>query len=275
MLTIQPTGGLCNFLRVIFSYYEYTRKNNLELNIIWIKSNECPGYLLDYFEPIPHISFTYAVDKYVKIDYKGHLPLKNFKPKYDKLKLKPYIKKIIFDRVDILNKNYISVHIRRTDHIKLAKLRNYYTTDEDFIDFLDKSDKNIYIATDNKNSYNKFKEKYQERIKFEYHQTNEKSLRQTSLHDAIIDMYMCVYSNDFKGSGWSSFSNLIKNLRMINSRLLSDSDDRGNIKAKVGLNTKLNIDNDSKITFNKTSDNNFKYTKLFKNLAWLQINKNS
>lgn len=141
--------------------------------------------------------------------------MKNFKPKYDKLKLKSYMKKIIFDKVDILNKNYISVHIRRTDHIHLAIKNNCYTTDEYFIDFLDKSDKNIYIATDNKKTYNKFKVKYQERIKFEYHQTNYKSLRQTSLQDAIIDIYMCVYSDDFKGSGWSSFSDLIKSLRML------------------------------------------------------------
>ena len=217
MITIQPIGGLCNYLRTIFSYYEYTSENNLELNVIWIKSNACPGYFLDYFEPIPHVSFKTEIDKDVKIDYKGDgaIMVKNFKPKYDKLKLKSYMKKIIFDKVDILNKNYISVHIRRTDHIQLAKRRNHYTTDEDFIDFLDKSDKNIYIATDNKNSYNEFKEKYQERIKFEYHQTNEKSLRQTSLQDAIIDIYMCVYSDDFKGSGWSSFSGLIKSLRML------------------------------------------------------------
>lgn len=215
MITIQPTGGLCNYLRVIFSYYEYTSENNLELNIIWIKTNACPGYFLDYFEPIPHVSFKTEIDKDVKIDYKGCYIMKNFKPKYDKLKLKSYMKKIIFDKVDILNKNYISAHIRRTDHIQLAKRKNVYTTDEHFIDFLDKSDKNIYIATDNKKTYNKFKEKYQERIKFEYHQTNDKSLRQTSLQDAIIDIYMCVYSDDFKGSGWSSFSDLIESLRML------------------------------------------------------------
>ena len=217
MITIQPTGGLCNYLRVIFSYYEYTRKNNLELNIIWIETNKCPGYFLDYFEPIPHVSFKKYIDKNVKIDYKGCYVMENFKPKYDKLKLKSHIEKIVFDKLDILNKNYISVHIRRTDHIELAKEKNFYTNDEEFIDFLDKSDnnKNIYIATDNEITYNKFKKKYQNRIKFDYHKTVEDALRQTSLQDAIIDIYMCVYSDDFKGSGWSSFSGLIKSLRRL------------------------------------------------------------
>ena len=143
MITIQPTGGLSNYLRVIFSYYQYTSENNLELNVIWIKSKKCPGYFLDYFEPIPHVSFKTEIDKDVKIDYKGSGIKKNFKPKYDKLKLKSYMKKILFDKVDILNKNYISVHIRRTDHIQLAIAKNRYTTDKDFIDFLDKSDKNV------------------------------------------------------------------------------------------------------------------------------------
>ena len=99
----------------------------------------------------------------------------------------------------------------------MAKYNNRYTDDEEFINFLDKSDnnKNIYIATDNKITYNKFKKKYQNRIKIDYHKTNNNSLRKTSLQDAIIDIYICVYSDDFMGSGWSSFSRVIKSLRML------------------------------------------------------------
>ena len=39
-------------------------------------------------------------------------------------------------------------------------------------------------------------------------------MRKTSLKDAIIDMYMCVYSNDFMGSDYSSFSDIINRLRI-------------------------------------------------------------
>ena len=217
MITIYPTGGLCNYLRVIFSYYEYAKSINSKLNVIWIKTDACPGYFLDYFEPIQNINFINKVKTSIKIDYKGCGTNKKFEPNYDKLKLKSYLKKIVFDKLDILNKNYISVHIRRTDHINLAKKFNCYTSDEEFINFIDKTDnnKNIYIATDNEITYNKFKTKYKNRIKFNYHKTNNNSLRKTSLQDAIIDIYMCVYSNDFMGTKYSSFSNLIKELRML------------------------------------------------------------
>tara|TARA_Y100000389_G_scaffold204376_1_gene256581 strand:+ start:3170 stop:3847 length:678 start_codon:yes stop_codon:yes gene_type:complete len=213
-ITIQPTGGLSNYLRVIFSYYQYTRENNIELNVIWKKTPYCPGDFLDYFEPIPHVTIKTNRFGAEKIRYKGCKPLKNYQPKYDKLKLKQYMEKIIIDKLDILNKNYISVHIRRTDHVRAAKGQNVFTTDEEFIDFLDKSDnnKNIYIATDNKNTYDKFSKIYKDRIKFKYHKVIPQH-RQTSLQDAIIDIYMCVYSDDFKGSGYSSFSDLIKRVK--------------------------------------------------------------
>lgn len=215
MITIQPTGGLCNYLRVLFSYYEYALSINTELNVIWIKTTDCPGYFLDYFEPLPNAYFHKSIIKNKKIDYKGCSVKKDFTPKYDKLKLKPYLEKIILDKLNILNKNYISVHIRRTDHIQLAKKNNSFTSDEEFYEFIDKCNKNIYIATDNKTTYDNFKKKYLQRIKFDYHKVNNNNLRKTSLQDAIIDIFMCVYADDFMGSGWSSFSTLIKNLRKL------------------------------------------------------------
>ena len=222
MITIQPKYGLCNYLRVIFSYYEYAISINSELNVLWKKTNHCPGYFLDYFEPIPQVYF-HELKKNLKIDYTGYQWHPDFSPYkiniYDKLKLKPELEKIISDKLDILNKNYISVHIRRTDHVEHAKKNNCYTNDEAFINFIDKQDsnKNIYISTDNETTYNKFKQKYHNRIKFNYHKTNDDAYRKTSLQDAIIDIYMCVHSVDFMGSGWSSFSDLIKHLRKYKS----------------------------------------------------------
>jgi len=218
MITIQPGGGLCNYLRCVFSYYEYARSINSELTVIWVQTRECPGYFLDYFEPIPYINFKNCSEKDVKMKNtnKWHPNFNPYKMQvYSKLKLKPYLEKIVFDKLDILNKNYISIHIRRTDHINLAKNNNCYTDDGEFINFIDKSYKDIYIATDNKITYYKFKKKYPNRIKFDYHKTTNNSLRETSLQDAIIDIYMCVYSDDFMGSGWSSFSGLIRRLRML------------------------------------------------------------
>jgi hypothetical protein len=219
MLTILPTGGLCNYLRVVFSYYKYAMSINTELNVIWLITPFCPGNFLDYFESVPNINFINNVDKNLKIDYKGGKWHPDFNPYeqyiYDKLVLKPFMKEIISDKINKLNKDYISVHIRRTDHINLAKRNNAYNEDIDFINFINKFDKNknIYIATDNEETYNKFKKMYPNRIKFNYHKTYKNTLRKTSLRDAIIDIYICVYSDEFKGSGYSSFSGTINQLR--------------------------------------------------------------
>ena len=73
------------------------------------------------------------------------------------------------------------------------------------------SNMNIYIATDDEKTYYKFKEKYSNRIKFNFPEKNNKrSLRQTSLEDAIIDMYVCSFSKYYMGTKRSSFSRVIK-----------------------------------------------------------------
>ena len=213
-ITIIPTSGLCNYLRVIFSYYECAKKNNLKLNVIWYVTPQCNGKFLDYFESVPNINIMYGAPINTKIYYIGSSIHPVFKPNYSYLKLLPYMKELINARINILGKNYIAVHIRRTDHTELAKKNNKYTYDNEFINFIDKfNNKNLYIATDNKTTYDIFKKKYPNLVKFNYHEIDNNSLRQTSLKDAIIDIYMCVFSSNFMGSGWSSFSGLINNLR--------------------------------------------------------------
>ena len=44
MIVIQPTSGLGNKLRVIFSYYELAKKQNKKLYVIWIINNACNGF---------------------------------------------------------------------------------------------------------------------------------------------------------------------------------------------------------------------------------------
>lgn len=213
-MVIMPRGGLCNYLRVIFSCYNYTKSRNIILVVIWLKTNACNGYFLDYFKPIKGIKFIRNIPKSVKINYKSFNIYKGYPANYKKLKLLSHVKNIIKTRIKILKKNYISCHIRRTDHIKLAKKYKNYTTDQDFMNYINSNIKNryLYIATDNKDTYNKFKNKYSKFVKFEYH-NKLSGLRQTNLINAIIDIYVCIYSKVFMGSGYSSFSGLIKNLR--------------------------------------------------------------
>ena len=124
------------------------------------------------------------------------------------------MEKIIKNRISILNNNYISVHVRRTDH--LPSREKDRTPDEEFFKFIDKftNNKNLYIATDNLETFNLYYNKYNNRIKFKF---PERELfngkRKTELKDAVIDIYMCVNSDFFMGSYYSSFSDLIKELR--------------------------------------------------------------
>ena len=63
-----------------------------------------------------------------------------------------------------------------------------------------------------------FVSRYPNLIKLSYHNqvTNQLNhFRQTTLEDSIIDLYMCVYAAKFKGSGWSSYSEMIDVLRSV------------------------------------------------------------
>ena len=212
-ICIQPTGGLCNYLRVIFSYYRKAKKENKKLIVIWNITDLCNGYFLDYFQPINDILFDSNNINY-SIDYTGFSIHADFHPDYTSLKLLPYMSNIIEEKKNTLKSDYISVHIRRTDHINLAKQYKEYTSNTDFYEFINLfQDKSLYIATDNINTYKNFRKKYAKRILFNYHDTINNSFRQTSLKNAIVDLYMCVNANKFMGSGFSSFSDLINILR--------------------------------------------------------------
>ena len=219
MYVIKPNGGLCNYLRVVFSYYIKARKLNQELVVIWKITSECNGFFLDYFMPIKNITFKKENNDKLKINYCGCYANKNYKINYSMLELLPELKNIILSKMDILNNNYNAIHVRRTDHTNLAKKKNKYTSNEMFFEFIDKNKDNkcIYIATDNQKTYNEFKDIYKDNIKINYH--NEiNGLRKTSLKDAIIDLYMCVYANNFMGSGYSSFSGLINTIRKMDKK---------------------------------------------------------
>jgi hypothetical protein len=213
-MVIHPEGGLCNMLRVVFSYLKEARKQKRRLIVIWKQTDECQGWFLDYYQPIPHVTF--VKDSDLDITYRGG----NIHPNYDEhseciynhLQLVPWLQSELDEKRKQLG-DYIAVHIRRTDHVALAKAANKYTSDEDFMKFIEANNKNIYLATDNKDTYTTYKRKYEHRIPFEYHNDTNTSLRATSLKDSILDLYMCVYASEFQGSGYSSFSDLIYVLR--------------------------------------------------------------
>jgi hypothetical protein len=87
-----------------------------------------------------------------------------------------------------------------------------------FFSFLDKhSNMNIYLATDNRDTQDIFVNKYSTRIKCLKWINPTNNIRQTTLKDAVIDIFTCIKAKEFMGSGWSSFTDLINDLRIINN----------------------------------------------------------
>jgi len=214
MIIIKPTGGLCNRLRVVISYYEDAKKKNEKLIVVWREDINCNGKYTDYFCSLPNVEFIY--DHYDgKINYQGYSALYRV-TNYENLKLLPSMIDLVNEKRKLLENNYMAIHVRRTDHIEVAKKRNRYTSDEDFFKFIDKYKndvKYLYVAADNKETYNMFQKKYPQLIQFPYHEEVKGSKRNTSLHDAVIDLYMCIFSKHFQFSGQSSFSDVILRIR--------------------------------------------------------------
>ena len=220
-INIMPTGGLSNYLRVLFSFFVKAKQENKQLNVIWLPTNACPDHYLNLFEPVTNVNFVKTVNR---LDYRDCFPYEpcNTPMMYIGLKPLPKICDQIRTNIIKLGENYIALHIRRTDHIADAQKYGLFTSDEDFISFIEANpNKNIFIATDNRNTQDKFISLYGERIKCIQLITPHPSLRQTTLENAVVDIFTCAFADKFKGSGYSSFTDLINDLRFLrNNNLL-------------------------------------------------------
>ena len=225
-IVILPTGGLCNMLRVTFSYYMKALSENKKLIVIWILTDACPGYFTQFFNIPANMEIISAFDEYkisqpLSIDYNGFSVHPNFNipSMYTLLSPNTNILEQVKNNITSLENRYIAVHIRRTDHVTMAKSEKQFTSDDEFIQFLDTyPDYNIYLATDNRQTQDIFHNKYKHRIKtikFINPLQGNRQLRYTTLEDSIVDIYTCVNATIFKGSGYSSFTDLINDLRTL------------------------------------------------------------
>lgn len=207
---IVPTGGLCNRLRVIFSWLQYSIEQQKHLMIIWQQCEECPGIFLDYFKCPSNCTFIENQETYT---YKGcliHPLIKIDKNTYKDLILKDEIDLLLTNTINEYGK-YNSVHIRRTDLNPLLKRANqHYTSDDLFYDFIHKSDKMVYLATDNADTQIKYYNLFPQKILIRSFIQPKDKLRQTPIKDAILDAFICINSDKFLGTHYSSFSNFIR-----------------------------------------------------------------
>jgi len=227
-IVIKPRAGLCNRLRFMFSFIKKLQDNNefdnTNLTVLWEPDNECPYFYLDMMCPIPNVKFVKYGKKVAKIDYSSCGPVGGYKDinYISNVKFSPNlailnkIKKII----NTLENNYIAIHVRRTDHIGLAKSKNRFTTDKEFVHFIEvnKNKRNIFLATDCLKTQQKFKKLYPKKTKYiNFINENKKGKRKTSFETAIIDMFVCAFALKFKGSDYSSYSDFINLIRIQNN----------------------------------------------------------
>jgi hypothetical protein len=224
---IQPIHGLSNRIRVILGFLK--SKSGSKLKVYWINDYTCNGNFTDIFEPIDNVEIIENPKNLPKMDYYGleEYPvilerhnilysLQEHKDIYKKLKLKKNLNDIVNNFIKVNNlENGISLHIRRTDHIELATMNKKFSEDEEFHDFINKFPKDtpIFLATDNKESQEKFMDRYKGRIFIYKKIEDNNNHRKTSLEDAAIDAFIASRIKNFKGSGYSSYSELIETLK--------------------------------------------------------------
>ncbi|MFA9376708.1 MAG: hypothetical protein ACERKZ_08135 [Lachnotalea sp.] len=245
MIIIQPSGGLCNRIRVINSAYKLAQKRGDKLTVLWLNNAElnCPFESL--FQPVTDIkiiniysnfslkklflqftanqrldntiiennkkdgvlneTFYQSLEKNVYISTWEH-----FYPSSDYHFFKPASP--IQAKIDAITKEFgnkcVGVHIRRTDHtwaIESSKTNNFVTAVEQ--ELAVNQDAKFYVSTDDIKEENLLRKKFPNNII----SNRNKTLSRNSvdgMHDALIDLMCLANTTKIFGSYFSSFTDI-------------------------------------------------------------------
>lgn len=235
-----PQHGLCNRLSWICGFYSYNRAISHQCQnkecicyIKWIPASACNGHFLEIFKLLPNSKFVtndnevprgikrYTGQHSIPNVYLKILKLDIITPEieceiFGLLRFNDEIKKICNEFIKkYFNKNNtIGLHVRRTDHIGLAKGRGNYTNDEYFFKLIEneiKKDPEVvfFLSTDNRNTQELYLKKFPKNIiVYKKIEKLENSFRHTTLFDTGIDMSLLTYCKYVEGSFHSSFSRI-------------------------------------------------------------------
>lgn len=198
------------------------------MEMYWTPSWACDGFFLDYFEPLEGVTFhpgqntsTSLLSLLSNIVYKIHPDYIHDRNLLKDLKLNDQMEREMADLWDSIGSpsEMVAIHVRRTDHTELAKKNQCFTTDEEFFQFVERyPDKKIYLATDNSKTQEMFVDRYgKDRVVYNMPILavgDDPKIRQTSIKDAVIDLFACARALHFMGSGYSSFSSIIHKLKI-------------------------------------------------------------
>ena len=225
--------GLCNRLSWLCGLYSYNLHRgcsnpNCTAYLKWNVARACNGHFSEIFKNMKHLKIVNSdneVPKGVR-RYAGQHCVPNVFKMF-KININTQTEAAIFGLLEFqdnieneaaafMNKyftnNTIGLHIRRTDHIGLAKSKKNYTSDEYFFKIINneiKKDKNVvfFMAVDNRRTQDLYLKKFPKNIVV-YKKINRlpNSFRHTTLRDAGMDMCLLSHCKRVEGSFHSSFS---------------------------------------------------------------------
>ena len=244
MVIIQPSGGLCNRMRVINSSLELARRKGCKLLVLWYCADELNAPFESLFQPVKEfkvINFTSLKDLrklWYQLTARTRISNENIENHttdgtldqdfFDSIRLPAYIftwehfypadeyfklfqpTEELQKRIDEVTQNFsddmVSVHIRRTDQINSIA----YSKTENFIELMNREIKanpsvKFFLATDDKEEEALLRKTFPGRIV-----SNEnRTLRRDSLegmYDALLDLYCLSRCRKIIGSYCSSFT---------------------------------------------------------------------
>jgi hypothetical protein len=132
-----------------------------------------------------------------------------------RLKIKADLQEIIDEFVSqYWQPGIVGLHLRRTDHIKMFSKRTsvapYLSTNEKFFQAIDREitqgTGNFFLATDDWETRKIFESRFVGKTIAYNGQFDTSVFRQTSVQDALIDLYLLSKTRKIVGSYYSSFS---------------------------------------------------------------------
>lgn len=252
MLIIQPSGGLCNRMRVINSAWELAKRRKEKLIVLWYLCPELNCSFESIFQPVDEIqiiNITSLKDPR-KLFYQltakqrfGNDDILNNKTNgvlnddfYKQLKKRVYLftwehfypsqdyhfytpTKSLQERIGSFTERFgercVGVHIRRTDNaVSMGK-----STTEQFIALMQKEleahpETIFFLATDDKKEEALLRETFPGKILSNQTRSLDRN-SEDGIHDALLDLYCLAATDKLIGSYWSSFTDIAADMRGI------------------------------------------------------------
>ena len=252
MLIIQPSGGLCNRMRVINSAWELAKRRKEKLIVLWYLCPELNCSFESIFEPVEEIQIIniQSLKDPRKLFYQltakqrfGNEDIVNNKTGgvlhddfYQTLKDRVYIftwehfypsrdyhfyvpTAALQERIDSFTSRFgqrcVGVHIRRTDNaVSMGK-----STTEQFIALMQKEleaypETIFFLATDDKKEEALLRETFPGKILSNQTRSLDRN-SEDGIHDALLDLYCLASTQKLIGSYWSSFTDIAADMHGI------------------------------------------------------------